>query len=169
MSKQFTDEERREIMDEGRAALARLNEQHFDAFGRIKAHVPPSGGDAFERWRKPQSEPQPRERALDRDEIDCLIGVRIAEAVAAERERQHELLIELTAAIQDEADAALEQIKTIASARETRIVGMNEELHQVRIDLANARADVAELRAALTSGGNTMHERPNALGRRVIQ
>lgn len=97
-------------------------------------------------------EPEPEQPKLDTD-LGTMIETRIASAIGAERGYLHALLVELVGEIRQEAAEALDALKEIGAAREAKLAGLVEQLHQLRIENARARADVAELRAALASGG----------------
>jgi hypothetical protein len=66
--------------------------------------VPPETEDALERWERlmPKPEPEPRARRLDTPQVTLDdIDQRVGQAIAAERERTRELLIELVAQLQN--------------------------------------------------------------------
>jgi hypothetical protein len=143
------------IMDEARANIERLAE--------LKPRAVADDEDAMARWSrlKPKPEAPPREHRLDM-EVPGPVSAAIAAAIAAERERLHLLLTELVGEIQSEADAALTALKEINAAREAKLASVVDQLHDLRIENANARAAVAELRAALASGerGKALIEQP---------
>jgi hypothetical protein len=157
----MTNEERGAIMDEARRNIERLADR--------KPRTVDAGDDALRRWQRMQPEPEPPSRVskLDTD-VPGPVSAAIVAAIAAERAHLHELLIELIGEIQAEADSALAKLKEIGAAREAKLAGVVEQLHQLRIENANARADIAELRAAFASGerAGKVLDMPNPLSRR---
>jgi hypothetical protein len=132
-------QQQRRVLDEARETAERL--------AGLKPRPAPIEGARATGWRLPEPEPEPR--GLDTD-LGAMIHNKIAAAVA-ERERLHEMLVELTAVIQDEADDAIATLKEIGAAREVKLVGLIEQLHGLRIENAKRRADFADLRAALAT------------------
>jgi len=180
----YTDEERERIMREARANIERDFGKPPETGGFPPAATPTgwraSAGETLATsghaigqrlgLHAPVGEPQPEppRRTLDAEEADAMIALRIGEAIGAEREHLRELLVGLVAAIRDEADAALAEMKAISASRETRVVALCEQLHALRVENANARADIAELRMALRSvGAERTLDLPNPLSRRI--
>jgi hypothetical protein len=83
------------------------------------------------------------------DTLPTNVSAAIAAAITSERGRLHLLLNELVTAIRAEVDDALAQIREIGAARQTKLAGLVDQLHSLRVENANLRADFAELRASL--------------------
>jgi hypothetical protein len=135
---------------------ARASCANIEKLGDLKpsSRAPSDGEDALERWRRlaPEPEKPKPERQLDTAPVD--VNAAIAAAIGAERERLRLLLIEPVGEIRSEADAVMAELKTVAASRESRLAALTAQLHGLRVENANARADIAELRAALASGGD---------------
>jgi hypothetical protein len=101
----------------------------------------------------------------------------VAGVVAAERERTAAILTGLLVEIRREGKRALDELREIgaehaeaqaqvAAEREAAIGKLTDELHSVRIDLADTRGQVAELREALAAERGRALDLPNPLRRR---
>jgi hypothetical protein len=140
----MTDEQQQRVLREARANVDRLAD--------LKPRPAPTVEELLQRRPRqmPEPEPVPEAPKLDTD-LDRMIEQRIVQAIGAERERLRETLAALVAEIQDEAHDAIVALKVTGAAREVKLVGLIEQLHELRIENARMRGEVAEVASALAS------------------
>jgi hypothetical protein len=118
-----------------------------------------------------------RERGLDLDTMPIAVAADatalpehitevIGAVIAAERARQREVLAHLVAEIRREGKRALDDLREIGAEREQQMAEINAEragqiadllgqVRQLRIDLADTRAEIERLRRPATTAGPT--------------
>ena len=160
----FTDVDRVHILDTARANLERLADFHVTERDVYAAD-----------WSLPEPEPEPRKSDTQPFDWWREIDKRIAGSAAAEREHLNELLTHLIVALHEETDAVVGKLQTLNDERSativdltTKLAALTEQLHALRIEHADARTDVTQLRDALADERAKAVDLPNAFARRSV-